>query len=71
MIKNSLANCKGIKTSPLNLSAISMDPVKPIIPSELIFFLKNIIGDKIQNKILSVAQDIINTKSNKLKCQKT
>ena len=58
IIKNALSQCQGITTNPLNPSDICLNKIKSNIPNELLYVLHNICGDKKEDKIFSIAQDI-------------
>ena len=65
IIKNALSQCQGMPINPLNPSDICLDKIKSTIPNdELLYVLHNICSDKKEDKIFSIAQDIISVSYN-------
>lgn len=73
IIKHEIKECKGISTRPLDVSDLNEDTVRRLVPNDLYWLLRWIIGPTLDiedtstiddKKVLSIAQDIIHCSSN-------
>ena len=73
IIKHEIKECKGISTRPLDVSDINEDTLRRLVPNDLYWLLRWIIGPTLDiedtstiddRKVLSIAQDIIHCSSN-------
>ncbi|CAH3155591.1 unnamed protein product [Porites lobata] len=73
IIKHEIKECKGISTRPLDVSDLNEETVRRLVPNDLYWLLRWIIGPTLDiedtstiddKKVLSIAQDIIHCSSN-------